>query len=190
MRRRASPVTARAASGRRRLAQNVTTFTVRPPNHPEQARDGVVHGFATKFPETLAQVHAQLPAIQRPSLADLVRLSPASQQGCDPAHSSRITLPPGVHVSQRNTPALFGGAVIDQIPDRVIYAQEHLNSSPADWRRSERNMRSSVERRGCLTASRQVRLEKRKPLACRTSFRPPARTSSASATPARISPSR
>lgn len=112
------------AGGGGGLRQNVTAFTVNPPGRPEQARDGVIHGFATKFPETLANVHPQLPALQRPSLADLVRLSPASQQGCDPAHGSRLSLPQGVHISQRNTPALFGTHLIDQIPDRVIIAQE------------------------------------------------------------------
>src|SRR5438093_8539833 len=35
------------------VRQNVTAFTVNLPGHPEQAREGVVHAFATKYQETL-----------------------------------------------------------------------------------------------------------------------------------------
>jgi CxxC motif-containing protein (DUF1111 family) len=35
-----------------------------------------------------------------------------------------LVLPLGVHISQRNTPALFGAQLIDQLPDEVIVAVE------------------------------------------------------------------
>ena len=35
-----------------------------------------------------------------------------------------LHFPQGVHVSQRNTPALFGAQLIDAVPDRVVIANE------------------------------------------------------------------
>ena len=35
-----------------------------------------------------------------------------------------LKLPAGVHLSQRNTPALFGAKLIDELPERVIIAME------------------------------------------------------------------
>src|SRR5437660_1097497 len=54
------------------LTNNVTTFTVRPVNGVGKAREGVVHARATKYPETLAQVHSSLPNISQPPLSMLV----------------------------------------------------------------------------------------------------------------------
>jgi CxxC motif-containing protein (DUF1111 family) len=88
------------------LGQNVTTFTVRAPG----PREGVLHAFAVRplFLETLDQISPGLPPrVSRPSLGD-----------CR-SHSDS-----GVHLSQRNTPALFGARLIDGIPDRVIIANE------------------------------------------------------------------
>ncbi len=99
------------------LKHNVTTFTVRSGNEHEKAREGVIHSFAVKTSqeETLAQAHTALPAIRRPSLAQLLPL---------PGNQARLPFPRGVHVSQRNTPALFGAKLIDEIPDRAIIANE------------------------------------------------------------------
>ncbi len=110
------------------LANNVTAFTVVPvtlkdgtPGSKRDAKAGVVHSFATAdgFLETLDEVSPQLPSINRPKLADLL---PAVQQNCVVA--PRIGTAPGVNISHRNTPALFGANLIDSIPDRVIIANE------------------------------------------------------------------
>jgi CxxC motif-containing protein (DUF1111 family) len=42
----------------------------------------------------------------------------------DAVHARRMPVPSGVHLSQRNTPALFGASLIDGIPDRVLIANE------------------------------------------------------------------
>jgi CxxC motif-containing protein (DUF1111 family) len=80
-------------------------------------REGVVHADAVNCPpETLRHVHPELPNISKPTLAMLVTLP-----GMD---RSRIEFPGGVHLSQRNTPALFGANLIDALPDRVLIANE------------------------------------------------------------------
>jgi CxxC motif-containing protein (DUF1111 family) len=97
------------------LERNVTTFTVR--HGDRSSRQGVVHAYhveGDQHAETLRDVHSQLPAISRPTLDQLVVL-----QG-RPNHC--LSFPRGVHVSQRNTPALFGVKEVDEIPDRVILA--------------------------------------------------------------------
>jgi CxxC motif-containing protein (DUF1111 family) len=98
------------------LKHNVTTFTVRSGGPGGKTREGVVHARAVKFQETLAQAHSALPDVPPPPLAKLVAL-PGSR-------TSPLTFPRGVHVSQRNTPALFGAKQIDEIPDRLIIANE------------------------------------------------------------------
>jgi CxxC motif-containing protein (DUF1111 family) len=100
------------------LEHNVTTFTIRPHKGSGKAREGVVHARAVKYQETLAQVHPELPALSQPTLAMLVPL-PGSA-------FTPLSFPQGVHVSQRNTPALFGAKLIDDIPDRVIIANERV----------------------------------------------------------------
>jgi CxxC motif-containing protein (DUF1111 family) len=97
------------------LEQNVTTFTVRPTKAGEQAREGVVHAMALPgFEETLAQVAPGLPAVSKLPLDQLVRI-------VRPGHCAQaMNFPPGVHISQRNTPALFGAKLIDEIPEREI----------------------------------------------------------------------
>jgi CxxC motif-containing protein (DUF1111 family) len=104
------------AGGGGGLESNVTTFTVRSGGSGEVARQGVVHAYAVGNAETLAHVHPQLPPIAQPTAAQLVPLSGDSKH--------LIRFPPGVHVSQRNTPALFGVQWIDAIPDRIIIANE------------------------------------------------------------------
>ncbi|HWG45847.1 MAG TPA: di-heme oxidoredictase family protein [Gemmataceae bacterium] len=100
------------------LEHNVTAFTMTEItlDQRRQTREGVVHSYALGEPDKLSQVHHALPAVSRPTLAMLVSL-PGSER-------SRITFPSGVHLSQRNTPALFGANQIDALPDRVIIANE------------------------------------------------------------------
>jgi CxxC motif-containing protein (DUF1111 family) len=100
---------------------NVTTFTVRTagPNG-EEVREGVVHAFATDpaFQENLAHVAPNMPEMVRPSLTQLIAVSRSG-------HCTQVTVfPRGVHVSQRNTPALWGARLIDGIPDSAIIANE------------------------------------------------------------------
>src|SRR5262249_50924591 len=38
----------------------------------------------------------------------------------------KLFFPPGIHLSQRNTPALFGAKLIDDLPDRVLLAREEM----------------------------------------------------------------
>jgi CxxC motif-containing protein (DUF1111 family) len=96
------------------LRFNVTTFTVR---QGGLAREGVVHAqhvAGQQHRETLQHVHSTLPAVSSPTLGQVVTL-PGSSNHC-------LSFPMGVHVSQRNTPALFGSKLIDEIPERVILA--------------------------------------------------------------------
>lgn len=102
------------------LPHNVTTFLAKPTKPNEKPREGVVHAFATRFQESLAQVDPMLPALVRPTLAQLVSL-PGSNQHC-----LAPSFPRNVHVSQRNTPALFGSKQIDELPERVIIARERM----------------------------------------------------------------
>jgi CxxC motif-containing protein (DUF1111 family) len=107
------------------LTANVTTFVVQAEGGGP-ARAGVVHKFATRFLETLALVHPQLPSTSQPTLSQVVNL-PRSTGHC-------IPFPRGVHVSQRNTPALFGDRIIDAISDRDIIAnarRQHMKSGLA-----------------------------------------------------------
>ena len=96
------------------LGHNVTTFVVKEKDG-EPAREGVVHAFALnpKLQETLAQVDPRLPNDVRPSLSRVL-----------PGSNHCLPFPQNVHLSQRNTPALYGANLIDAIPDRVIIANE------------------------------------------------------------------
>jgi CxxC motif-containing protein (DUF1111 family) len=104
------------------IEHNVTTFISRPmspgcqTNQPQVVREGVIHSQAWDgFQETLSHADPQLPAT-RPNPAQIVPL-PRMER-------SRVAMPSGTQVSQRNTPALFGANLIDAIPDRVIIANE------------------------------------------------------------------
>jgi CxxC motif-containing protein (DUF1111 family) len=106
--------------------RNVTMFTVQPPGSKEPARQGVVHAFGSgKYQETLRQVHPDLPNLARPRLEKLVAL-PGSK-------ITPLVLPSGVSLSQRNTPALFGAKLIDEIPDRVLIATERKEHIRWGW---------------------------------------------------------
>ena len=103
---------------------NVTTFVVtekRPDNARAVPREGVVHADAVNCPpDTLKHVHPQLPEISKPTLSLLLNPSgePADKD------SPRIHFREGVHLSQRNTTALFGARLIDALPDRVLIDNE------------------------------------------------------------------
>jgi CxxC motif-containing protein (DUF1111 family) len=84
------------------LEHNVTAFTDR--SDAQRPREGVVHAHGVPDRETLRDVHKSLPPLTSPTLKQLAALG----------------FPRGVHVSQRNTPALFGAGLIDAIPQRVI----------------------------------------------------------------------
>jgi CxxC motif-containing protein (DUF1111 family) len=99
------------------LRANVTTFVNTRPL-PGQPREGVVHSKAVRFAENLQQIDASLPPWQAPTLNQLVNL-PNSGNHCSVALRT-------IHVSQRNTPALFGAKLIDEIPERVILANERM----------------------------------------------------------------
>jgi CxxC motif-containing protein (DUF1111 family) len=109
------------------IEDNVTNFSIRSKDG-KQAREGVVHAFAVdnQKAETLADVDASLPAVSQLKLTDLIRVrrNSSANNGCAPPRQETIQFGPGVDISQRNTPALFGDKLIDEIPDRVIIATE------------------------------------------------------------------
>jgi CxxC motif-containing protein (DUF1111 family) len=114
---------------------NVTMFTVQSGADGAKPRQGVVHIFATKYyQETLAQVHPSLPAIAHPTLEQVVDYSSGRNRsiGCSPPPPTiargvlRIPFVRGVDLSQRNTPALFGAKLIDELPEQAIIAGEKM----------------------------------------------------------------
>jgi CxxC motif-containing protein (DUF1111 family) len=100
-------------------------FTVQVPGSKEAPRQGVVHAYGGKYQENLRQVHQDLPALVRPALAKLVALPGAK--------TTPIVFPAGVSLSQRNTPALFGANLIDEIPDRILIATERKERLKWGW---------------------------------------------------------
>lgn len=99
------------------LTHNVTTFIIQRKGE-EKAREGVVHLSAVKGQpeELLSDLHPDLPRSPR---IDLTRLTNIPGRHCNV-----IPFPEGIHISQRNTPALFGAKLIDEIPERDIIANE------------------------------------------------------------------
>lgn len=114
------------------VQRNVTTFMVDAAVPGGTPRQGVVHTFAlnNKYQETLALVNSSFPAIARPSLQQILDSTNQANRvpgSCStPPPRSRTSLPfvSGVHLSQRNTPALFGAKLIDELPERDILAGE------------------------------------------------------------------
>jgi CxxC motif-containing protein (DUF1111 family) len=107
------------------LEHNVTVFVAgaqRMRGHfgNETPRQGVVHAHAVKFQETLKDVDPGFPAISQPPLA-LLLPSRCGGRGRDEQFEMALFR---VQLSQRNTPALFGAKLIDEIPDSVIIANE------------------------------------------------------------------
>jgi CxxC motif-containing protein (DUF1111 family) len=109
------------------IEDNVTAFSIRTVAGGP-AREGVVHTYAIDkdSAETLADVDASLPRVSQVKLTDLINVRRnASNNGCGPIRPEVVSrFPQGVDVSQRNTPALFGAKLIDEIPDRAIIANE------------------------------------------------------------------
>jgi len=100
------------------LQHNVTAFSVDPAVRGGKVREGVIHAQATspRYQETLANASPELPKLARPTLNQIV---------AGPGKNDRlIQTQPSVHLSQRNTPALFGARLIDEMPDHVIIAGE------------------------------------------------------------------
>jgi CxxC motif-containing protein (DUF1111 family) len=93
------------------LKHNVTTFSI-PAARPGKPTTGVIHAHATsdRYQENLTHAHGALPHLERPTLKEIQELE--------------RTRPNLVQVGQRNTPALFGAKLIDELPDRVILANE------------------------------------------------------------------
>jgi CxxC motif-containing protein (DUF1111 family) len=112
------------------LGNNVTVFTVRNADGSGEPREGVIHAAATKseFKETMKLVSKELPAISQPSLTQLAVNTEENSCGQPRQSASSLRIPASVHFSQRNTPALFGVKLIDEIPDREIIAQERRES--------------------------------------------------------------
>jgi CxxC motif-containing protein (DUF1111 family) len=105
------------------LKHNVTTFTVR---RPGDTRQGVVHAFGVSRAETLLDVHPDLPPTSQPTLDQIVTFNSQGRNHCN-----TMPFPRGVHISQRNTPALFGTKLIDEIPERDIL--EGAKSQRLKW---------------------------------------------------------
>jgi CxxC motif-containing protein (DUF1111 family) len=108
------------AGGSGGLQHNVTTFTVRDASGLH--REGVLHAHnildGQDHPETLKDIQSTLDPIAQPRLDQILRLPGQNNSHC-------VTFPRGVHVSQRNTPALFGSKLIDEIPERIIIGGAH-----------------------------------------------------------------
>ena len=113
------------------LLHNVTTFTVRPVSLQRKPLEGVVHVQATRpeFQESLTHVHSSLPRLSQPPLSDLLPIP-----GCN---VRRLPFPRGIHISQRNTPALFGTKLVDAIPGERILANERRQRLAAGLATSE-----------------------------------------------------
>lgn len=104
------------------LRHNVTMYTIAPLQAGGATQTGVVHVYATspRHQETLKKVDPDLPPIAQPTLEQLgIARRSRRAEGI-----MSIDLPSTVVLSQRNTPALYGAKLIDELPERVIIAQE------------------------------------------------------------------
>jgi CxxC motif-containing protein (DUF1111 family) len=101
------------------LQHNVTLFAISAPNSGQLVRSGVIHASAIspEFRENLSQADPAALAHDHASATAMTMRGGFGQAGLTPAHT---------HVSQRNTPALYGAKLIDDLPERVILAQERL----------------------------------------------------------------
>lgn len=99
---------------------NVTMYTILPTTPGGTIRQGVVHARAVKddFQETLRKVDPSLPNQARPEFTRF------ANTGGRQVFGFSFSIPSNIVLSQRNTPALYGAKWIDEIPDRVIVAQE------------------------------------------------------------------
>jgi CxxC motif-containing protein (DUF1111 family) len=105
--------------GSGRQEHNVTTF-FRPGNRRGKTEQGVIHAHAISpdYQENLTHASPDLPPLVQPTLAEIRKAEEhAAQVRC---RNSPI------EISQRNTPALFGAKLIDEMPDQVILANERF----------------------------------------------------------------
>jgi CxxC motif-containing protein (DUF1111 family) len=106
------------------LEHNVTNFTVRDERTGAVRREGVVHLHSLAAQETLQDVDPRLPRMWPPSLEQLTVMASPKRvgEGGRVVQFAPSIIPPGVHLSQRNSPALFGAGLIDALPEHVILA--------------------------------------------------------------------
>lgn len=123
------------------LKHNVNAFVRQPIRLGEKLRQGVVHASATRpeYVETFRDIDPALPPLTRPTFRLIDNgficgndgvVATKSQQISDGAGGVTV-IPANISLSQRNTPALFGARLIDEIPERVIIAQ--ARSQHAAW---------------------------------------------------------
>ena len=100
---------------------NVIAFTVQHERTGAIKRSGVVHlaSVSPEFREQLTHVHPDLPSAL-PVVENSVQLNVSDMPDC---FQPRAFLPTGGTVSQRNTPAIFGAKLIEEVPDKVIEAE-------------------------------------------------------------------
>jgi CxxC motif-containing protein (DUF1111 family) len=106
------------------VEHNVTIYGASPgllPKDKSIPSMGVIHAKAThaEFQERLNLVLPGLPGTPSVPLVTLV----------DP--NFRCTIPSGVLITQRNTPALFGDGLLDAVPEAILHAEQRRNSSLA-----------------------------------------------------------
>ncbi len=106
------------------VEKNVTIYGASPgllPKDKSIPSLGVIHASATQpeFQERLSLVLPGLPGTPSVPLVTLV----------DP--NFRCTIPTGVLITQRNTPALFGDGLLDAVPEATLHAEQRRNSGIA-----------------------------------------------------------
>ena len=131
------------------IENNVTIYGASPhllPKDKSVPSLGVIHAKAIRpeFQERLSNVLPRLPGTPSIPLEQLV----------DP--NFRCTIPSGVLITQRNTPALFGDGLLDAIPEATLYAEQRRNSSVARLAGLSRAKDSSVRGRVVRMADGRV----------------------------------
>ena len=99
------------------LEHNVTNFIAL--GRRRVTREGVVHAKGVGFQETLQDIDPDLPAISQPSLIQIATLQSTNEFRIQALRNRK-----GIRLSQRNTPALFGARLIDELPEEVIVNNE------------------------------------------------------------------
>ncbi|WP_435006391.1 di-heme oxidoredictase family protein [Tundrisphaera lichenicola] len=106
------------------VENNVTIYGASPSLLPKDKSIpplGVIHSHATR-PDFQERLNLVLPGLPGTPSIELERL-------VDP--NFRCTIPSGVLITQRNTPALFGDGLLDAISEDLLYAEQRRNSSLA-----------------------------------------------------------
>jgi CxxC motif-containing protein (DUF1111 family) len=105
------------AGGGGSVDHNVTLFTTLANKNGKEAREGVLHAKAVS--NNFAEI---LDARITPTRNSRNEVSLTFTRGG--RECTTMPLPRNTKLSQRNTPALFGSKLIDDIPERVLLAQE------------------------------------------------------------------